>query len=139
MINFEAMEPKSQQPDISSRADIEALVNRFYEQVKVDDVIGVIFTEVIPMNWEHHIPVIVDFWETILLDNIVYKKNAMEVHYDVNKKMPLQKEHFDRWILLFNSTIDELYSGEKATLAKTRASSIAAVMQFKMQEAGTKK
>jgi hemoglobin len=125
--------------DIASRADIEALVNRFYEQVKTDEVIGFIFTKVIPMDWEHHIPVIVDFWETILLDNIVYKKNAMEVHYDVNKKVSLQKEHFDRWILLFNGTVDEMYSGVKATLAKTRASSIAAVMQFKMQDAGNEK
>jgi hemoglobin len=133
------MESQIKQPDISSRADIEALINQFYERVKADEVIGFIFTKVIPMDWEHHIPVIVDFWETILLDNMVYTKNAMEVHYDVNKKVPLQKEHFDRWLLLFSSTIDEMYSGVKASLAKTRATSIAAVMQFKMQEAGNKK
>jgi hemoglobin len=125
--------------DIASRADIELLVQRFYEKVKEDEVIGFIFTKVIPMDWEHHIPVIVDFWETILLENMVYKKNAMEVHYAVNKKLPLQKEYFDRWILLFNGTVDEMYSGVKATLAKTRASSIAAVMQFKMQDAENKK
>jgi hemoglobin len=128
-----------EQADIASRADIELLVRRFYEKVTADEVIGFIFTKVIPMNWEHHIPVIVDFWETILLENMVYKKNAMEVHYEVNKKVPLQKEHFDRWILLFNGTVDEMYCGAKATLAKARASSIAAVMQFKMQEAGNTK
>ena len=133
------MEQIDTRPDISCRGDIEALVNRFYEQVRADDVIGFIFTEVIVMDWQHHIPVIVDFWETILLDNIVYKKNAMEVHYAINKKVLLQKEHFDRWILLFNSTVDEMYSGVKATLAKTRAASIAAVMQFKMQEVSNKK
>jgi hemoglobin len=133
------MEASQQKPAIRSRADIEALITRFYEQVKVDEVIGFIFTKVIPMDWAHHIPVIVDFWETILLDNIVYQKNAMEVHYDINKKVPLQKEHFDRWILLFNGTVDEMYIGEKATLAKTRAASIAAVMQFKMQDAGNTK
>jgi hemoglobin len=133
------MEQDNQLPDISNRAHIEALINRFYEQVKVDEVIGYIFTTVIPIDWAHHIPVIVDFWETILLENMVYKKNAMEVHYDVNKKIPLQKEHFDRWVLLFNGTVDELYHGEKATLAKTRAASIAAVMQFKMQEQSGKK
>jgi hemoglobin len=133
------MEQIDTRPDISCRGDIEALVNRFYEQVRADDVIGFIFTEVMAMDWQHHIPVIVDFWETILLDNIVYKKNAMEVHYAINKKVLLQKEHFDRWILLFNSTVDEMYSGVKATLAKTRAASIAAVMQFKMQEVSNKK
>jgi hemoglobin len=125
--------------DIASRADIELLIKRFYEKVITDEVIGFIFTKVIPMDWEHHIPVIVDFWETILLENMVYKNNAMEVHYTVNKKVPLQKEHFDRWLLLFNGTVDAMYHGVKASLAKTRAISIAAVMQFKMQDAGNKK
>jgi hemoglobin len=118
--------------DITTRADIEKLVVQFYEVVKKDPTIGFIFTGAIPINWEHHIPLIVDFWETILLDNMVYKKNAMEVHYDLNKKIPLKKEHFASWLLLFYNTVDELFTGKIATLAKTRAKSIAAVMEFKM-------
>lgn len=121
--------------DIQSRADIEKLVQLFYERVRADKTIGFIFTEVVQMNWEKHIPVIVDFWETILLDNPVYTKNAMEVHYDLNKKLPMQKEHFTSWVHLFTTTTDDLFEGKIATLAKTRAKSIAAVMQFKMENA----
>jgi hemoglobin len=122
-------------PDISSRADIEKLIVLFYDKVKKDTTIGFIFTDVVPINWEHHIPVIVDFWETILLDNPVYKKNAMEVHYDLNKKLPLKKEHFESWLNLFFTTLDELFEGKITTLAKTRAKSIADVMLFKMSNA----
>ncbi len=122
-------------PDISSRADIEQLIDLFYKKVKKDSTIGFIFTDVVPINWAHHIPVIVDFWETILLDNPVYKKNAMEVHYDLNKKLPLKKEHFESWLNLFFTTLDELFEGKIATLAKTRAKSIADVMMFKMNNA----
>lgn len=122
-------------PDISSRADIEKLIVLFYDKVKKDITIGFIFTDVVPINWDHHIPVIVDFWETILLDNPVYKKNAMEVHYDLNKKLPLKKEHFESWLNLFFTTLDELFEGKIATLAKTRAKSIADVMLFKMSNA----
>ena len=118
--------------DIENRADIEKLIVSFYEKVKLDTTIGFIFNEVVAMDWPHHIPVIVDFWETILLDNPVYKKNAMEVHYDLNNKVSLKKEHFTSWLYLFTSTIDELYEGKIATLAKTRAKSIADVMLFKM-------
>ena len=118
--------------DIENRADIEKLIVQFYEKVKLDTTIGFIFNEVVAMDWPHHIPVIVDFWETILLDNPVYKKNAMEVHYDLNKKVALKKEHFTSWLYLFTSTVDELYEGKIATLAKTRAKSIADVMLFKM-------
>lgn len=118
--------------DIESRADIEKLIISFYEKVKLDATIGFIFNEVVAMDWPHHIPVIVDFWETILLDNPVYKKNAMEVHYDLNKKIALKKEHFTSWLHLFTAAVDELYEGKIATLAKTRAKSIAEVMLFKM-------
>ncbi len=118
--------------DIKSRADIETLIVHFYERVQPDPVIGFIFSKVVDMDWESHIPVIVDFWETILLDNPVYKKNAMEVHYGLNKKIPLQKIHFETWLVLFNTTVDELFEGKIATLAKTRAKSIADVMLFKM-------
>jgi hemoglobin len=120
--------------DIETREDISKLIIQFYEQVKTDNTIGFIFTEVAQINWEHHIPLIVDFWETILLDNPVYKKNAMEVHYDLNKKVALLKEHFSQWLLLFCTTVDDLFAGKTADLAKTRAKSIAAVMEFKMTE-----
>jgi hemoglobin len=119
--------------DISSREDIEKMIIHFYEKVKPDPVIGFIFTTVVKIDWEHHIPVIVDFWETILLDNPVYKKNAMEIHFKLDKKIPLQKLHFETWLSLFNSTVDELFEGKLAALAKTRAKSIAAVMQLKME------
>lgn len=125
--------------DISSREDIEKLIIHFYEKVKPDPIIGFIFTKLVPINWEHHIPVIVDFWETILLDNPVYKKNAMEAHYDLNNKIPLQKIHFETWLSLFTASVDEFFAGKIATLAKTRAKSIAAVMQFKMENINNNK
>ena len=121
--------------DIAGRSDIETLITAFYEKVKQDATIGFIFTEVVSINWAHHIPVIVDFWESILLDNPVYRKNAMEVHYDLNKKQPLQKEHFESWMFLFTSMVDELFEGKIANEAKIRAKSIASVMLFKMSTA----
>ncbi|MEO6547617.1 MAG: group III truncated hemoglobin [Ferruginibacter sp.] len=120
-------------PDISNRNDIEKLIVSFYNKVKTDSVIGFIFIDVVKMNWEQHIPTIIDFWEGILLDNPLYQKNAMEVHYHLNKIIPLQKEHFDSWLNLFYSTLDELYEGKLASLAKTRAKSIAALMLLKME------
>ena len=118
--------------DIETRADIEKLIIQFYEKVMINPVIGFIFTDVVKIDLEHHIPIIVDFWETILLDNPVYKKNAMEIHYDLNKKIPLRKEYFNEWLLLFCTTVDKLFVGKIATLAKTRAKSIASIMEFKM-------
>lgn len=120
--------------DIGSRQDILLLMERFYEKVKLDPVIGIIFTRIVPLDWDHHIPLIVDFWETILLDNPVYKTNAMEKHFAINRIYPLKKEHFDAWFSLFFSTVDENFIGPVASLAKKRAASIAALMQLKINQ-----
>jgi hemoglobin len=121
--------------DITTRKDIEQLVNDFYTRVRSDETIGIIFNEVVKMDWDTHIPLIVDFWETILLDNPVYQRNAMEKHYEINRVYPLKQEHFDAWLRLFNETVDAHFNGSTATLAKKRASSIASVMLFKMNSA----
>ena len=75
-----------------------------------------------------------DFWETILLDTAAYKENVMGVHFSLNRQVPLEEKHFKRWLELFTSTVDSLFQGEIAGLAKKRAASIAALMQFKMKQ-----
>lgn len=120
--------------DIQSREDIELLMTRFYEKVKKDDTIGFIFNDVARVNWEHHIPVICDFWETILLDAASYKKNAMEVHYILNRKIAFEEKYFQRWLSLFFETVDQFFAGKIASLAKARAKSIADLMLFKMKQ-----
>lgn len=124
--------------EIETRTDIEIFIKAFYKKVIIDPTIGHIFTEIFPINWEHHIPLISDFWETILLDNPVYKNNAMGVHFEMNKIFPLRKIHFDAWLHLFNDTLDELFVGEKVMLAKKRALGIAQVMLLKMDEENRK-
>ncbi len=120
--------------DIQSRNDIELLINTFYEKVKKDDTIGFIFNDIAKVNWPHHLPVMYDFWETLLLDSASYKKNAMAVHYSLNRIVPLEEKHFQRWLQLFSETIDSLFTGDIATMAKTKATSIAALMQFRMKQ-----
>lgn len=118
--------------DLTSRADIELLVNTFYHRVQKDDLIGIIFTDVAKVNWEHHLPKMYDFWETILFGQKGFKGNPMEVHFKLNQIHPLLPEHFDRWKSIFNETIDEHFEGEFAVLAKQKAQSIADLMLFKM-------
>ena len=58
----------------------------------------------------------------------------MEPHIALHEKHPLEKIHFDLWLNYFNETMDELYVGEKAELAKSRAKSIGLLMQVKIGE-----
>ncbi len=124
--------------DIENRKDIELLVNSFYKKVLADQVIGYIFTDVVKINFDEHMPKMVDFWETTLFQNVIYKGNPMAVHLHLNLNEPLKKKHFEQWLTLFNETVDELFVGEKAHLAKTRAMSIATMMHIKIHQQNPK-
>jgi len=120
--------------DITTRADIELLINIFYERLLADENISYIFTDVAKINMKTHIRVIADFWESVLLNKNVYHNNTMKIHMDLNDKTSLTKTHFDIWLKHFNNTVDELFEGEVALLAKQRAKSVATVMQIKIAQ-----
>lgn len=121
--------------DISNRADIQLLVNSFYEKVRRDEVIGYIFNDIAKVNWEHHLPRMYDFWEDVLFQTGGFTGNPMTLHLQLHQQSPFLPAHFDRWLHLFLSTVDELFDGEKAELAKQRAHSIATIMQIKIKTA----
>jgi hemoglobin len=117
--------------DIQSREDIFLLMRQFYKKLLADESISYLFTDVAKINLEHHLPVLVDFWDSILFQSDTYRKNAMQPHMDLHQKSPLKKTHFDTWLKYFFETVDELFEGEKAFMAKERAKSIVTVMQIK--------
>jgi hemoglobin len=118
--------------DIKTRKDIEHLINSFYDKVKKDEVIGFIFNDIAKVNWEKHLPVMYDFWESIVFSTGNYTRNPMLVHLQLNRLVPLTKQHFDQWLKLFTQTVDELFEGNNATLIKERALNIATIIQSKI-------
>lgn len=116
--------------DIRNRADIEQMVNLFYEKVRKDPLIGYIFNDVAKVNWEKHLPVMYNFWDNAIFFSGTYSGNPMELHKHLHKVAHLESRHFDRWNELFISTVDELFEGNNATLAKNRALSISTVMRL---------
>jgi hemoglobin len=122
--------------DIKDRADLVELLECFYKKAFKDELIGRFFTEVVPLDLETHIPIIADFWESVIFGVHAYRKNVMEVHQHIHALSAIKKEHLDRWVLLFNQNIDEHFEGNKATLMKQRAASIATLMDIKLNHKG---
>ena len=120
--------------ELSDKKDIELLVNSFYEKVKQDETIGYIFNDVAKVDWTVHLPIMYNFWEMMIFGTGPYKGDPMTKHIELNKKTPLESIHFDRWKKLFIETVDDLFQGEKAEDAKGRASHIATLMQFKVEQ-----
>lgn len=120
-------------PDISSREDINIVIVKFYNKLISDENMFPFFKEIIEHNHlNEHLEIITTFWEDILLDSYKYKNNAMQKHIDFAKKTPFSKHHFATWLNYFQNTIDEFFDGQVAHEMKTRAQSIAMIMQLKM-------
>lgn len=114
--------------DIENMEDVKLLVDTFYERVRKDSLIGEIFDNVIEDRWPEHLEKMYRFWQTILLNEHTYTGRPFVPHM----KLPVEKEHFDRWLELFFETIDELFTGKKAELAKWQGNRMAQMFQIKI-------
>jgi hemoglobin len=111
--------------DIINETDIRKLVDTFYGKVRRDELLAPIFEPVVGDNWAHHLERMTDFWSTLLLYTKKFNDDPLTKHLP----LALTKEHFDRWLLLFHGTVDELFRGQIAENAKKRAYSIARIMK----------
>ncbi len=123
------------QTDISTREDIERLVRRFYERALEDDLIGFIFTDVARLDLDAHVPKVTSFWETILLGAQSYSGGAFHPHAALNARVRLRKAHFERWLVLWCRSVDELHDGPHAALAKVHALRVANAFYGRLQSA----
>lgn len=111
-------------------------MQEFYKKLLADDTINYLFTDVARINLDHHFPVLVDFWDSILFQTGTYQKNAMQPHLNLHHKSPLLPHHFETWLGYFKQTVDELFEGQTAFAIKEKATSIATVMKIKVIQLG---
>ena len=116
-------------PDIQTRKDLHTLLIEFYQVAIPDTEIGHHFVD---MDLESHLPVIVDFWEKALFSKPVYYGNPMAVHQMLHEKAPLEREHFDRWVMIFDSTVDRMFEGPVADKAKQLAARVADSLHMRL-------
>ena len=116
--------------DIEKRSDVEFLVDEFYKEVVEDEEIGYFFNEVIKLDWEKHIPIMYDFWDSTLLGAMNYKGNPMVKHISLDKKSQMKSEHFQRWLHLWEQTLIKNFRGDKADEALNRAKHISKLIEY---------
>jgi hemoglobin len=109
----------SERPVITEEA-IAILVDRFYAKVRRDPLIGPVFMTAIS-DWDAHLATLRDFWSSVMLTSGRYKGNPMAAHL----RQPIEPEFFDRWLVLFGETADEVVGPEAAALFRAKAANIA--------------
>lgn len=119
--------------DIENNDELYLLVDAFYKKLLTDTSIAYIFTEVVKIKLQEHLPILVIFWSQSLFNKGGYFKNLTNIHLDINAKEYLSPELFKIWLNHFNASVDENFTGLNAEKIKTQALSIANVMQIKIQ------
>jgi len=118
-----------QQHDILSLNDVKQLVDTFYGKVREDEILAPIFNERIQNRWPEHLEKMYRFWQTVLLEEHTYYGAPFPPH----AKLPVEHAHFERWMMLFNQTVDELFIGDKADEAKWRGQKMAQMFEMKIE------
>ena len=100
--------------------EISTLVDRFYAKVQLDPEIGPIFNETIE-DWPTHLALLKNFWSTVMLTTGRYKGDPMMTHL----QLPLEPNHFNRWLELFAETAREVLPPAHATAIVAKSERIA--------------
>ena len=119
--------------DIQTQEDLYHLVDEFYKKLLNDNSIDYIFTDVVKIKLEEHLPILVTFWSQLLFNTGGYFNNLTQIHLDVHQKEALTPELFNIWLQHFNDTLDENFSGPNVEKMKTQALSLSTIMQIKIR------
>jgi hemoglobin len=119
-------------PDITGRADIVVLVDRFYDRVRKDDRLGFVFDQVAQVDWALHLPKLYDFWDTVLFRANTFRGNLIGAHAQWIAAAGMDRELFDHWLVLFRRTVAENFSGPNAGHIVRCAEDMASVIHGKI-------
>lgn len=114
--------------DISGLADIRIFVDDFYMRVKEDELLSPIFNYRLSTHWGPHLEKMYAFWNAALFGEKGYNGNPFMKH----ATMELDPVHFERWLSMFNDSIDKHFEGPVADDAKKRAEIMAAMFSHKL-------
>ena len=94
--------------------------------MRKNEQIGHFFNETID-DWPAHLEKLTDFWETNLFLVSKFRGNPMRAHKEVDQKFDnsIEQKHFGEWLNMWYQTLDELFEGERANIAKNRARNMA--------------
>jgi hemoglobin len=120
--------------DLEDPAGIERLVNSFYVKVRADETLGFIFDGIANVEWDVHLPRMYAFWEKVLFRTGSYTGNPLAAHARLLPLTEMGKPQFDRWLELFQQTVDELFHGPNAEHIKNIAADMANVIYRRLNE-----
>ena len=110
-----------------TEAMIERVVDAFYAKVRTDELLAPVFNARI-RDWGPHLSRMYAFWSSVILMTGRYHGSPMAKHMP----LPVDADHFDRWLALFEQTAREICPPEAAAHFVERARRIAESLELGM-------
>lgn len=107
--------------DLDTRTEIHNLVVDFYRDIVNDEELGYIFVDVAEVDWNLHIPKLIDYWCRVLLGQPGYDGYILAAHQYVHSIEAIPAPIFDRWFLMWVDSVDRGWQGPLAEKAKSHA------------------
>ena len=112
---------------VLNKENIRRLVDTFYPKILKDEIVSPFFIEKIgddikSQKWQEHLELIANFWASMAGLEESYFGNPLFPHLNMQG---ISREAFQRWILLFHQTLDEIYTDETGRFFKERSMTIA--------------
>ena len=119
--------------ELNDEQDIATLIDSFYKKVLEHDRLAYFFTEAIH-NWSFHKQQFIKYWSSQILFTDSYEGTPLHrhVHIDQHFEKGFTRQHFDDWAALWQETVEELFVGDKAELAKECGVNMAKNIYLKM-------
>jgi hemoglobin len=113
--------------DLDAPDQIAEMVRRFYADVAQDDLLGRMFNDVARVDWSEHLPKLTAFWCRALLGQPGYRGNPFQAHGLVHAQRSFTAAHFERWLTLFDETLELGWIGPNVDRARLLATNVARV------------
>ena len=110
-----------------TRAGVRDLVDQFYGKVRDDDVLGPVFYLALGSDWDEHLDKLTEFWSTVVLGTRGFRGNVYGTHMALQD---IEPEHFERWLELFEQTVNELFLADDAEQFLRMARRVASSLQI---------
>ena len=108
-------------------AGLRRLIDVFYARVRIDAELGPIFNDAVS-DWPAHLEKLAAFRSSVMLTSGRYKGQPVPAH--LKHKDSITPALFERWLLLWRQTTDELMPPKAAAALQAKAARIAESLQL---------
>lgn len=121
-------------PDLDNPQHIDRFVDAFYARVLADPLLAPLFTKVAQVDLTEHLPRIKAYWRKMLLGDSDYRRHMMRKHRELDNRQPLTYEHYQRWLQLFEETLEKHHCGPVTERASQLARRVAGNMRRNLEQ-----